>query len=129
MTLAAFTLLTIARFQATAPMGPRLQLLEYGRLSVAAFGFIMAIFGWLVTYPMFERLSDLNDLLTQDPIYSRYIKAADTKLRVPFVRIDFPMRTYKLVIPLFLPLTELALWITLITLTIIGISRTAATGA
>ena len=121
MTLAAFTLLTIARFNATNMPDFRLTLLDYSRILVACFGLLTAVYGWLVTYPMFKRLQYLNLTLTADPTYKSYIDAADTTMKVPFVRIDFPLRIYRNVIPIWLPLTELGLWIGLIVFTVVAV--------
>jgi|SRR5208283_1627642 len=62
MTLASFTVLTVARFQADpCKIDPfRIRLLDISRIGVATFGLFLAFAGWLVTYPMLKRLRFLS---------------------------------------------------------------------
>ena len=74
MTLASFSVLTIARFNAAPTMASgRLSLLDWARVWVVLFGIFLAAVGWLVTYPMFKRLNYLNQtFLFRDKIYRDY---------------------------------------------------------
>jgi hypothetical protein len=76
MTLALFTLLTVARFNAdpTKFAPPRIVLLDISRLGVTVFGVFLAVGGYLVTYPMRKRLQYLNDkfFFPKDKIYRDY---------------------------------------------------------
>jgi hypothetical protein len=74
MTLASFSVLTVARFNAAAGMPEgRLELLDKARVGIAFFGLFLAFVGWLVTYPMFKRLNYLNhSFLFRDKTYQEY---------------------------------------------------------
>ena len=125
MTLAAFTLLTIARFKIDEDMVQRIPFLESSRFLVALFGLLVAVCGWLVTYPMYYRIQHLNQHLATDSIYKEYLDVVDKDVKVPFIRIDFPLKLYREVIPIWLPVFELGLWIGLIVLTILAALKTA----
>jgi len=130
MTLASFTVLTVARFQAQESMPPlRVHLLDTSRILVALFGLLIAIFGWLVTYPMLARLQSLNKYLTEDPIYKYYIDAADKKLALPFLSVSFPLKHYRNVIPIWLPASEAVLWVVLLAFTAYAFLATLDPGA
>lgn len=140
MTLAAFTLLTVARFNAAANIPvTRLVLLDCSRLFIVAFGLILALFAWFVTLPMLRRLLFLNEyILKRDDLYRRYIDFIDN----PFSLFDrevsiapdgspvlpglkpwdlrFPLTFYRNIIPMWLPLTEVTVWILLFVFTLIG---------
>jgi hypothetical protein len=117
MTLAAFTLLTVARFNASdkIPQG-RLDLLETAGMLVLFLGLITAIMGYLVTRPMFKRLEILNiEYLAKNPVYARYRDAPGPRWRL-----------YKIIIPDVLPAVEIGFWIYLLYLLNLGVSVGAA---
>jgi hypothetical protein len=116
MTLAAFTLLTVARFNADPKniSMERIWLLEGSRVLVILFGAFLAFAGFLVTYPMFKRLRYLNEtfLFPLDQIYSDYfhcIEWTESKWS-PASKTIFPFPLYRKIIPLWLPVSELVLW-------------------
>jgi hypothetical protein len=128
MTLAAFTVLTIARFQ-TGVSPDRLVYVDLGRYLIAIFGLAMAACGWLVTYPMYRRLQYLNThyLAKENGVYKAYIETAVEGMKVPILKFDFPLRTYRRIIPIWLPLSEIVLWVGLMMLT--SIANIAASGS
>ena len=117
--IAAYTTLTIARFQAAVP-SERIVWFEFSRVSLIAFGIVTAIFGWMVTFPMLVRLRYLNDkYLFTDPIYKSYMLDAHldqnyNKLLLEWPKTDTYLRkkwlNYRYVIPILLPLFEISLW-------------------
>jgi hypothetical protein len=117
MTLAAFTLLTVARFQ--GQVDPcRIPYVEAARYLVAIFGLLMAVFGWLVTYPMLKRLEHLNKkyLTEKIPVYKEYLDTVLESTKFPWTGWKFPFKFYKDVIPIWLPAVEFGFWILLISL-------------
>jgi hypothetical protein len=126
MTLAAFTLLTIARFNTAVP-AERIGYFEAGRVLIAVLGLIMALLGGLVTYPMYRRLQYLNTqfLIDKLPGYREYVITSLDDMRLPLIRLKFPLRVYRSIIPIWLPLVEVAFWVILLILLVAGISDTA----
>src|SRR5579859_4182627 len=123
MTLTSFTVLTVARFgvKAADNIPPiRIVLLDVSRVFIALFGLLVAVFGWLVTYPMLKRLEALKEVLREDQIYNKHIEIVED-LPVPFLKIRFSFKIYRDVIPVWLPISEFALWIMLILFTFCGI--------
>jgi hypothetical protein len=122
MTLAAFTLLTVARFQGALDPN-RVHYVEAGRYLIALFGLLMAVFGWLVTYPMLERLDYLNNkYLTEEiPVYKAYLVTALEGARLPWSKRQFPFNFYRRIIPIWLPAAECMFWILLIGLMSVAI--------
>lgn len=119
-TITAYATLTVARFQLGVPV-ERIVWFEVSRIGLISFGIVSAVFGWMVTFPMLVRLRYLNETyLNDDPIYEKYIKAAheDSRFNVllpKHPRIDSLLRgrwiEYRTVIPIFLPLAEIGLWL------------------
>jgi hypothetical protein len=102
MTLAAFTLLTVARFNADPVRiaQERIHLLDISRLIVIVFGGFLAVASSLVTYSMFRRLNYLNRrFLFRDEIYDAY-----------FYSIGWMVPFYRYIIPVGLPVAEFGLW-------------------
>jgi hypothetical protein len=117
MMLAAFTLLTVARFG--SGLDPcRAGYVEAGRYLIALFGLLMAGFGWLVTYPMLKRLDYLNDnyLKKEIPAYAVYVDTALDQINLWWIKGRSLVRLYKGVIPKWLPAAEAIFWLCLITL-------------
>ena len=113
--LAAFMLLTVARFQAAlAP--DRIVFLDAIRYAIIAFGIVLSVFGWMVTYPMLMRLRYLDDIyLRNNRVYAEDIdiehvaNTHDVFSQVPGIKKLW--RVYRWVIPILLPFAEFALWI------------------
>jgi hypothetical protein len=125
MTLAAFTLLTVARFNADPQKidATRILLLDISRFLVIAFGIFLAVAGLLVTYPMLKRLKYLNEIfLFRDRIYDGYFHSIEwrakdwhAKKRLPTM-YGWIIRFYRQIIPVWLPVAEIMLWIFLFAL-------------
>lgn len=127
MTLAAYTLLSIARFGAIVSVElpkQRLWFLDASRVLLVAFGLFLTMAGYLVTYAMFKRLKFLNDTyLFEDEIYKLYHDCIDwDNWTQREKRVVFPNSLYKNIIPLWLPLAEWTLWLCLLVLLWWGIS-------
>lgn len=127
MTLASFSVLTVARFNATGMPSERLWLLDYARVWVIAFGIFLAAVGWLVTYPMFKRLKYLNQtfLFPKDKIYLDYfdcIKWKEKTWNCSTKKLTmFPYPLYNKFIPLWLPVAEGLFWLILLGLLVIAL--------
>ena len=119
MTLASFSVLTVARFNAVGMPEGRLNLLDDARAWVVGFGIFLAFVGWFVTYPMFKRLMYLNQtfLFPGDTIYSDYFNCIKwtkkTWGREKKRRTLFPYSFYNKFIPLWLPAAEGLFWLVL----------------
>jgi hypothetical protein len=130
MTLASFTLLTVARFNADPQKIAieRLWLLDISRVCVIMFGVFLAIAGIFVTYQMLKRLRFLNEkyLFPGDPIYRAYYDCIEWSEEnwSSNTKTKFPYRFYRRIIPLWLPVAELLLWIMLLVLLALGILAT-----
>jgi hypothetical protein len=114
MTLAAFTLLTVARFNVDPDKIPiaRINLLEAARVLVLLLGLATALLGMFVAKPMFRRLEYLNDnFLYKIPVYHAYREAA----------VGARLRWYKNIIPVHLPAIEIGFWVLLLMLLVSGI--------
>jgi hypothetical protein len=128
MTLASFSVLTVARFNAATGMAEgRLELLDKARVWVIGFGIFLAAVGWLVTYPMFKRLQYLNqNFLFRDKIYLNYFKCIESKESSWGTKAEkgtiFPYSLYKSFIPLWLPIAEGVFWLVLLRLLVVGLS-------
>jgi hypothetical protein len=128
MTLASFTLLTVARFNADpGKIAPsRILLLDISRVGVTLFGVFLAVTGYLVTYPMVKRLKYLNDkfFFPNDKIYRNYFDCIewDENTWSPTSKGRFPYAFYRNIIPRWLPLAEGLLWVFLLLLLVFGIS-------
>ncbi len=128
MTLAAFMVLTNARFQPNIP-ADRLIFIELGRYTIDLFGLLMSIFTWIVTSPMVMRLDYLNKyvLANEIPVYNDYLYKSLDAFTIPgWQLVDRvlkwlgrspeerePRRFYRMIIPRILPIVELGLWIIL----------------
>lgn len=116
MTLAAFTLLTVARFNASGMMemsAMRINLLEWARALLLILGLLTAIMGLAVTAPMLARLEFINNAyLNQNPVYEAYKLSAQNSAFNGW---------YKYVIPRALPAVEIIFWLLLLLLLFIGI--------
>lgn len=124
MTLAAFMVLTNARFQ--PGLDERVVFIEFGRYLIDFFGLALSGFTWMVTYPMVKRLDYLNEniLFEEIPMYKTYHQKALEDFKIPGWRwIDralvrfgapeherTPRRFYRNIIPRYLPISEMALW-------------------
>ncbi len=125
MTLAAFMVLTNARFQ-LGVTPDRIWFIEAGRYTLNIFGFMLSVFTWIVTYPMVIRLDYLNETILdiKIPIYQKYHYAALETFRIPgwsiidpiLARLGFspqdrePRRFYRNIIPKILPTVEMLMW-------------------
>jgi hypothetical protein len=126
MTLASFSVLTVARFNATTAVAPeRLWLLDIGRVCVIVFGIFLAAVGWLVTYPMYKRLKYLNErfLFPGDNIYHDYFHCIQWKEETwdPDTKTRFPYELYSRFIPLWLPAAEGLFWTGLLGLLVVAL--------
>ncbi|HME21106.1 MAG TPA: hypothetical protein VKI44_07055 [Acetobacteraceae bacterium] len=142
MTLAAFSVLTVARFNATvatpattttAAIGgippERLWLLDIARVSVILFGMFLAAVGGLVTYPMFKRLKYLNKaFLFEDNTYCNYFHCIewDEETWDPKSKTRFPYPLYARFIPFWLPAAEVLFWAVLFGLLVVALWGPAA---
>lgn len=122
-TIAAYTLLTNARFQPSFPT-ERIFYLEFGRYAIGAFGISIAVFGWMVTYPMLVRLQYLDEnYLTKSDIYKKYLRDSidegvykmlhNNKSRISF-SVPNIWKNYRTIIPVWLPVAEIVLWVVLL---------------
>jgi hypothetical protein len=127
MTLASFSVLTVARFGANvakaatattaaiAGVPPeRLLLLDIARLGVIFFGMFLAVVGGFVTYPMFKRLKYLNkEFLFSDKIYRDYFDCIewDEETWEPGSKTRFPYPLYARFVPVWLPAVEVLFWV------------------
>lgn len=127
MTLASFSVLTVARFNAgpTMPSG-RLLLLDWARVWVVLFGIFLAAVSWLVTYPMFKRLKYLNQtFLFRDRVYRDYIDCIKWQERTWGCETKKPAiflySIYNRFIPLWLPLAEGVFWLVFLGLLVFAV--------
>ncbi len=133
MTLAAFMVLTNARFQLGIPPD-RVHWIEAARYTLNLFGVTLSIFTWMVTKPMVMRLDYLNKtILTPSiAIYNGYLNDALASFTIPcWSWIDWglmqagvpaeertPRKFYRNIIPSTLPKVELGFWLVLLGLLI-----------